>query len=169
MQICNYNRTRLWLVSAAVIVAGVCSCLTFAQSVPNGGNLNEEKGVVKGTIIFTQGTDGSVIPRQPRQLPEPMSGVRVVMLEYFGKEEKAGKIIASATTNEMGDFSISVKPGMYFCALQGELRAGGGSITTGFGGKNFELEQEISEFRVINVIAQEPNIVVFDVHGQVPQ
>lgn len=129
-------------------------------------------GPVKDKPSINQGVYGIVRGTAYRGMPPAPHGgwskegpvlhnVTVQVRKYFGKDQRAGDIVAT-TTNERGHYEISLPEGTYFLMIvNADVKYA--ITTTGYQGKNFLKEEKVNLYEIINITSNtaiEKNLVV---------
>ena len=114
--------------------------------------------IEQGVYGVVRGTPYRGMPRMPPQPTERigplLSNITIQVREYFGKDQRAGKIVASTTTDKNGFYEIALPEGTYFLTVV-DADVPYAVITTGYQGKNFLKEEKINTFVIINISSGE--------------
>jgi len=109
-------------------------------------------GVVRGTpyrgmpLVIEPGT-----PPQPIEKIGPLlPNITIQIREYSEKDQRAGKIVASTTTDKNGFYEITLPQGSYFLVIV-DANIDYVLFTTGYQGKNFSVDERINTYIIIHV------------------
>lgn len=162
------NITKTIIVFSILILIVIVVLTGYTQLPKNGDKVSSstEQGVfgivsapaVRPPVVY----EGAKLPKYPKEKPV-LNDITVQIREYFGKDKKAGKIIASTKTDENGFYKFDLPKGTYFLVIVVDPDSKFYLTTTGYMDKNFLKEDMINTYQIISISQDkliERNIVV---------
>ena len=109
---------------------------------------------VAGVVTYRPGHDGEDMAyylNPPDLTPRPLKGARVSLREFKGQDQPAGEELVSTITDSAGYYLLAADTGTYFLIVSAGVHAF--LRTTGKAGKNFDPEDRINDYKIIEVIS----------------
>lgn len=148
-------KKKLLIVSTIVICTlVVIGCINFFE-------------IFEAEHPTEQGVFGVVRTPPPKE-GGVLDNITVQIREFFGKDKKAGEVIASTKTDKQGSYQFDLPEGTYFLVVVG-ADVDHAVTTTGYKGKNFLKEEMVNTYEVVNVSSGElieQDLVVPQLHPE---